>query len=314
MSFIKTELEKKAVISPIKLPGLEDYQNIFIKREDLIHPQISGNKWRKLKYNLLEAEKLGKKTLLTFGGAFSNHIYAVAAAGKEYNFKTIGIIRGEKYNPLNPTLQFAVDCGMELHYLNRSIYKNRNEKNFQEELLKKFKDAHLVPEGGSNSFAVKGCAEIINDINIEFDHICCACGTGGTLAGIAAGLNGNKKALGFSVLKGGGFLIEDVKNLIESYTGKTFTNWNINLNYHFGGYAKINYELISFINEFEKINNIKLDPIYTGKLMFGIYDLINMNYFKKEEKIIAIHTGGLQGIDGMKKKIEKVLALHSSVS
>lgn len=314
MSFIKTELEKNAVISPIKLPGLEDYQNIFIKREDLIHPEISGNKWRKLKYNLLEAEKLGKKTLLTFGGAFSNHIYAAAAAGEEYGFKTIGIIRGEKYNPLNSTLQFASNKGMELRYLNRKTYKNRNDKIFHEELLKEYPDAYLVPEGGSNTFAVKGCTEIINDINIEFDHICCACGTGGTLAGIAAGLNGNKKALGFSVLKGGGFLIEDVKNLIESYTGKSFANWNINLDYHFGGYAKINYELISFINEFEKINNIKLDPIYTGKLMFGIYDLINRNYFKKEEKIIAIHTGGLQGIKGMKKKIEKVLALHSSVS
>ena len=263
---------------------------------------------------MLEAESLGKKTILTFGGAYSNHIYAVAAAGKEYNIKTTGIIRGEKYNPLNSTLRFAVDCGMELQYLNRKTYKNRNDKDFQEELLKEFKDAYLVPEGGSNSFAVKGCAEIISDINIDFHYICCACGTGGTLAGIVARLNGNKKALGFSVLKGGGFLKEDVKNLIESYNGKTYTNWGINLDYHFGGYAKINYELISFINEFEKINSIKLDPIYTGKLMFGIFDLIKNGFFKKEEKIIAVHTGGLQGNEGMKKKIEKVLALHSTVS
>jgi len=314
VSFIKTELEKKAVILPIKLPGIEERKNIFIKREDLIHPEISGNKWRKLKYNLMEAESLGKKTLLTFGGAYSNHIYSVSAAGKEYNFKTIGFIRGEKYNPLNSTLQFAVNCGMELRYLNRKTYKNRNDKNFQEELLQEFNDAYLVPEGGSNSFAVKGCAEIINDINIDFDYICCACGTGGTLAGIVAGLNDNNKALGFSVLKSGGFLKEDVKNLIESYNGKTYTNWDINLDYHFGGYAKINYELISFINEFEIINNIKLDPIYTGKLMFGIYDLLKTGFFKKNETIIAVHTGGLQGNEGMKKKIEKVLALHSSVS
>lgn len=314
MSLINTELENSAVISPIKLPGLEDYQNIFIKREDLIHPEISGNKWRKLKYNLLEAERLGKKTLLTFGGAFSNHIYAVAAAGEEYGFRTIGIIRGEEYNPLNPTLQFAINCGMKLHYLNRSAYRNRNDKKFQEELLKEFNSAYLIPEGGSNSFAVKGCAEIINDINIDFDYICCACGTGGTLAGIVAGLNDNKKALGFSVLKNGGFLKEDVKNLIQNYNGKTYGNWDINLDYHFGGYAKINYELISFINGFEKINSIKLDPIYTGKLMFGISDLIKQGFFKKEEKIIAVHTGGLQGIEGMKNKIEKVLASHPSVS
>ena len=314
MSFIKTELEKNAVISPIKLPGFEEIKNIFIKREDLIHPEISGNKWRKLKYNLLEAGRLGKKTLLTFGGAFSNHIYAVAAAGEEYGFRTIGFIRGEEYHPLNTTLQFASNKGMKLHYLNRKTYKNRNNKNFQEELLKEFKDAYLVPEGGSNSFAVKGCAEIIGDINIDFDYICCACGTGGTLAGITVGLNGNKKALGFSVLKGGGFLKDDVKKLIQNYNGKTYDNWDINLDYPFGGYAKINYELISFINEFEKINNIKLDPVYTGKLMFGIYDLIKKGFFKKEEKIIAIHTGGLQGNEGMENKIEKVLALHSAVS
>lgn len=306
--------ESIAVIEEIKFSNSKSTVKVFLKRDDLLHPQISGNKWRKLKYNLLESERLGKKTLLTFGGAYSNHIYAVAAAGKEYGFKTIGIIRGEEYNPLNPTLKFASDCGMELHYLNRSTYRNRNNKNFQEELLKQFNDVYLVPEGGSNSFAVKGCSEIINDINIDFDYICCACGTGGTLAGIVAGLTGKQKALGFSILKDGGFLKDDVKKLIKNYNGKTYNNWDINLDYHFGGYAKINYELISFINQFEKNNNIKLDPIYTGKLMFGIYDLIKKGFLKKDKKIIAIHTGGLQGIKGMKNKIEKVLASQLSVS
>ena len=312
MSF--EELEKKAIVSPIILPGLEDYKNIYIKREDLIHPQISGNKWRKLKYNLLEAEKLNKKKLLTFGGAYSNHIYAVAAAGEEYGFKTIGYIRGEEYNPLNPTLKFAVECGMELRYLNRAEYKNRNDIHFQKKISNGNNDTYVIPEGGSNSFAVKGCAEIIGDIKIDFDYICCACGTGGTLAGIVSGLNESKKALGFSVLKNGGFLKDEVNKLIHDYNGKQYNNWDINLDYHFNGYAKINYELISFINDFEIINDFKLDPIYTGKLMFGVFDLIKNGFFKKQEKIIVIHTGGLQGIDGMKNKIEKVMEQHARVS
>lgn len=314
MKFINSDLEKNAVVQRIELPGLADYKNVFIKREDLIHPEISGNKWRKLKYNLLEAERLQKKTLLTFGGAYSNHIYSVAAAGKEYGFKTIGFIRGEAYNPLNPTLSFAEANGMELRYLNRADYKNRNNINFQNDIIKQFNDAYLIPEGGSNSLAVKGCAEIINDIEIEFDYICCACGTGGTLAGITAGLQNNRKSIGFSILKGGGFLKEDVKNLIKNYNGKEFNNWDIILDYHFGGYAKINYELINFIGDFEKTNKIQLDPVYTGKMFFGIQDLIIKGYFKKHDKIIAVHTGGIQGIEGMKNKIKKILASHLSVS
>lgn len=314
MKFINSDLEKNAVVQRIELPGLVDYKNVFIKREDLIHPEISGNKWRKLKYNLLEAERLQKKTLLTFGGAYSNHIYSVAAAGKEYGFKTIGFIRGEAYNPLNPTLSFAEANGMELRYLNRTDYKNRNNINFQNDIIKQFNDAYLIPEGGSNSLAVKGCAEIINDIEIEFDYICCACGTGGTLAGIIAGLKNTRNSIGFSILKGGGFLNEDVKNLIKDYNGKEFNNWEIILDYHFGGYAKINYELINFIGDFEKANKIQLDPVYTGKMFFGIRDLIIKGYFKKHDKIIAVHTGGIQGIEGMKNKIKKILASHLSVS
>ncbi|MBU2491064.1 MAG: pyridoxal-phosphate dependent enzyme [Bacteroidetes bacterium] len=314
MKFINSDLEKNAVVQRIELPGLADYKNVFIKREDLIHPEISGNKWRKLKYNLLEAERLQKKTLLTFGGAYSNHIYSVAAAGKEYGFKTIGFIRGEAYNPLNPTLSFAEANGMELRYLNRADYKNINSINFQNDIIKQFNDAYLIPEGGSNSLAVKGCAEIINDIEIEFDYICCACGTGGTLAGITAGLKNTRNSIGFSILKGGGFLKEDVKNLIKNYNGKEFNNWDIILDYHFGGYAKINYELINFIGDFEKTNKIQLDPVYTGKMFFGIRDLIIKGYFKKHDKIIAVHTGGIQGIEGMKNKIKKILASHLSVS
>ena len=212
--------------------------SLFIKREDLNHPFISGNKWHKLKYNIQEARRQGKNALLTFGGAYSNHIYAVAAAGKLFNFKTIGIIRGEEHTPLNPTLSFATANGMKLYYLDRKSYRNKNSPGIIKELQNKFGDFYLLPEGGTNELAVKGCSEIINKIDIDFDYICCPCGTGGTLAGLISGLNGEKFALGFAVLKGASFLKENVTSLIKSSNGNIFNNWDINLDYHFGGYAK----------------------------------------------------------------------------
>jgi len=296
-----------AVLQKIKLPGSEISTNIYIKREDKFHPAISGNKWRKLKYNLIEAKKQNKDTLLTFGGAYSNHVYATASAGKLFGFKTIGLIRGEEHLPLNPTLAFAVKNRMQLHYVNRTEYRRRYDSVFIEDVYKKFGDVYLIPEGGTNLLALKGAAEIIEDIDIDYDYICSACGTGGTLAGIIAGLNGNKKALGFPVLKGASFLNGNIKSLLEAYNGKSFDNWQLFLDYHFGGYAKINREIIDFIYEFEKLNGIKLDPVYTGKMMYGVYDLISKNYFKSGSTIIAIHTGGLQGIAGMKPKIEKLM-------
>ena len=276
---------------------------LFVKREDLNHPQMSGNKWHKLKYNLLAAKKEGYKTLLTFGGAFSNHIYATAAAGKQFGFNTIGIIRGEEHLPLNPTLSFAKQMGMEIHYIDRSTYRTKNDPNFIKFLYEKFGNFYLVPEGGTNPLAIKGVSEMITNIKIDFNYICCACGTGGTLAGLITGLKGKANALGFSILKGADFLIQNVKELIDSDKLK---NWDINLDYHFGGYAKINHQLLKFIERFERINNIVIEPIYTGKMLFGIYDLVQKGFFNKEETIIALHTGGLQGLAGMEKKIKKL--------
>ena len=296
-----------ARLEEIMLPGIDTSVKIYIKREDKFHLAISGNKWRKLKYNLIEAKKQNKDTLLTFGGAYSNHIYATASAGKLFGFKTIGFIRGEEHLPLNPTLAFAVKNRMQLHYVNRTEYRRRYDSDFIEDVYKKFGDVYFIPEGGTNLFALKGAAEIIDDINIDYDYICSACGTGGTLAGIIAGLNGNKKALGFPVLKGASFLNRNIKSLLEAYKGKSFDNWQLFFDYHFGGYAKINCELIDFIFEFEKLNGIKLDPVYTGKMMYGVYDLITKGYFKSGSTIVAIHTGGLQGIAGMTPKIEKLL-------
>lgn len=281
---------------------------LYVKRDDLNHPQISGNKWHKLKYNLISAKENGFDTILTFGGAYSNHIHATAAAGTLFGFRTIGIIRGEEYQPLNSTLSYAAKEGMKIHYVDRKTYRIKNEKEFINSLEKEFGEFYLIPEGGTNNLAVKGMSELVVRINQKFDVICCACGTGGTLAGIVAGLNGKNKALGFSVLKGGGFLINDVSELIYSTVQKGYSNWEINTNYHFGGYAKINIKLIEFVERFQAVNNIPIEPVYTGKLFYGIFDLILSGYFKKGTKILAIHTGGMQGLEGMRQQISKIKA------
>jgi 1-aminocyclopropane-1-carboxylate deaminase len=261
--------------------------NLFLKRDDLIHPEISGNKWRKLKYNLAKAKEENKSAILTFGGAFSNHITATAKACEVFGFKSIGIIRGEAYLPLNKSLQFAKDCGMELIYLNREKYRSKNISDFRFQILDFDEiNTYILPEGGANELAVKGCAEIVSEIDIDFDYICCASGTGTTIAGIASNLQPHQQAIGFPVLKGGGFLYDEIKKLIN-------VECLLMTEYHFGGYAKTTPELIKFIKEFYQEHQILLDYVYTGKLLYGIFDLISKNYFPENATIIAVHTGGV---------------------
>ena len=274
---------------------------LMIKREDLLHAEVSGNKWRKLKYNLLVAKEEGHDTLLTFGGAYSNHIHATAAAASEMGFKSIGIIRGEEHLPLNDTLKFAVRKGMRLEYMARDKYRSRNTSDSIEELQNKFGQFYHVPEGGTNKLAIQGCEEIIADTPIPFDHICCAAGTGGTVSGLIAGLDGRHQVLGFSVLKGN-FLHQTVSQLLVESKGRTYDNWQITNEYHFGGYAKIDHVLIDFIRNFWHQHHILLDPIYTGKMMYGIYDLINKGHFPAGSRILAIHTGGIQGWGGIRER------------
>lgn len=269
---------------------------LYVLRLDLNHPHISGNKWYKLKYNVEEIKKCRADVVLTFGGAFSNHIAAVAAAGKEFGFNTIGIIRGneltyKKGKEISSTIKFAELCGMKLHFVSREEYRKKDSSEFISELIQQFGNFYLLPEGGTNKLAVKGCAEITSHIDIPFDYICCPVGTGGTLAGIISSLRAEQKTKGFSVLKSGGFLKEAVQKLLTIPSLK----WNINTEYHFGGYAKYTPELLKFISDFEIQNQIPLDHVYTGKMMFGIYDLIRKDYFLKNSTIIAVHTGGLQG-------------------
>lgn len=275
--------------------------SLSIKREDELHPIISGNKFRKLKYNLEEAKCQNKKKILTFGGAFSNHILAVAGAGKEYGFETIGVIRGEELvNKIeeNPTLQKARELGMEFLFVSREAYRQKEKLSFVLDLQQKFGDFYLLPEGGTNSLAVKGCEEIVSDLDSDYTHICSAVGTGGTISGIINGSENKHKIIGFSSLKGE-FLPKDIAKFANK------ENWFINCDYHFGGYGKVTDELIHFINTFYLEHQIPLDPVYTGKMMFGILDLVHNNYFPANSKILAIHTGGLQGIIGMNKALEK---------
>lgn len=275
--------------------------SLKIKREDSIHPLVSGNKYRKLKYNILEAQELGKSTLLTFGGAYSNHIAAVAAAGEKFGFKTIGVIRGEELSTRindNPTLHFAQQNGMQLHFVSREDYRIKSDLEFINRLEEQFGDFYCIPEGGTNSLAVKGCEEIVTETDKAFDYICCPVGTGGTISGIINASSANQKILGFPALKGD-FLRKDISKFANK------SNWDLITDYHFGGYAKINKALISFINDFKAEYNIQLDPIYTGKMLFGIMDLIEKGFFDKGSKILAIHTGGLQGISGMNQYLER---------
>jgi 1-aminocyclopropane-1-carboxylate deaminase len=274
---------------------------LFIKREDQLHPIISGNKFRKLKYNLAEAKRLGYKKLLTFGGAFSNHIVAVAGAGKEFGFETIGIIRGEELQEKieeNPSLSVAQQFGMKLVFVSRDAYRLKETPEFIKEMKSQFGDFYLLPEGGTNELAIKGCEEILSEDDIEFSHICSSIGTGGTISGIINSAASHQNIIGFSSLKGD-FLQNDIAKFANQ------KNWTINCEYHFGGYGKVTNELIEFINSFYKQYEIPLDPIYTGKMMFGILDLIQKDFFPPNSKILAIHTGGLQGIAGMNLKLEK---------
>ena len=278
-----------------------DAFSLYVVREDMLHPFVSGNKFRKLKYNIQFAEINGYETLLTFGGAFSNHIAAVAVAGKEMGFHTIGIIRGEELEGKiseNPTLTFAATCGMQLHFITRESYKCKDELEFINNLKVKFGDFYILPEGGTNALAVKGCEEILENIPESADYICVPVGTGGTMAGLVKASNENQQILGFSVLKG---VFQSCE--IEKYTLKS--NFSITDEYSFGGYGKIDADLIRFMNKFKKETNIPLDPVYTGKMMYGIMDLLKKGYFKENSRIFAIHTGGLQGIAGMNQKLKK---------
>lgn len=332
-------------IKPIKSIPLETIQHPIFTQKNLIlqilrldktDAIISGNKWFKLKYNLLEAKKQKHHTIVSFGGAYSNHLHALASAGKQYGFNTIGIIRGEEYLPLNSSLYDMTQQGMKLYYINRKTYRKKHLPEFHDYLTQLItKDdpfcmaslAHnfyLMPEGGTNNLALLGASEIVSYLPYDSHYICVPCGTGGTIAGLIHGLNQSQhdapekappKVLGFAAMKGGQFLEDCIQQLLSQQDNHSEysllkTTWELFYDWHFGGFAKINPELTKFINDFEKKYKIELDPVYTAKMMYAIVSLAKENYFPPKSHIIVVHTGGLQGKRGMEKKYQTLLS-HS---
>lgn len=272
-----------------------------IKRLDLLHPEIQGNKYYKLKYNLEEARLTGHDTLVTFGGAYSNHIHATAIAARHAGMKAIGVIRGEQHIPLNPTLKAVKDLGMHLHYISRKEYRQKRSAKVLDKLKEIFGKFYLLPEGGTNLLAIKGCSEILSAEDKLNDFIAVPMGTGGTFSGLLASAAPSQTVLGFSSLKGD-FMHEEIQGLLHKFSIQPLCLWEIYTQYHFGGYAKFNRELISFITQFKNDTGIPLDPIYTGKMMYGIKDLAERGRFAANSKILVLHTGGLQGIQGFNQR------------
>ena len=271
---------------------------VFIKRDDLIHPIISGNKWRKLKYLLKEARTQNKTHLVTFGGAYSNHLLATSAAAAKFGFKSSGFVRGEEVN--NDTLFLSRLHGMNLIFTDRESYRGKQalfHKYFAND-----NEAFFIDEGGSSILGAKGCSELIDELNDSYNHIICACGTGTTAAGIINGITEHQLSSqfhGVPVLKNGEFLRKDIDAFL-----KQPSTYHLHTEYHFGGYGKVNDELIRFVKQFVTSTGILIEPIYTGKMLYALYDLAEKNYFSPGSRILAIHTGGIWGLLGMKNKFK----------
>lgn len=269
--------------------------NLYLKRDDLIHPTISGNKWRKLKFVLRDAQNKGYETLLTFGGARSNHLYATAAAGALLGMRTIGIVRGEEYtNKSTETLDFCRVQGMQLHAISREDYRRRTDLRYLEEVRGTFHNPYLIPEGGTSPLALPGVEELVLETEMQLGlkptYFAVAAGTGGTAAGI---VSASAPTLAFSALKNGGFLKNEILDLVNQNNAETYLQ--LFTDYHFGGYARHKPDLLAFMHVFEDTHGVPLEHVYTGKMLFGLYDLMEKGFFKKGETIVAVHTGGLQG-------------------
>lgn len=296
------KLLKLNVNSPLELLHDNIFEkhgvNVYVKRDDLIHPEISGNKWRKLKYNIIEAKNKNKNLLISFGGAYSNHIYALAKAGEVFGLETLGIIRGE-YDPLNPTIQFAKHCGMKLQFVSRIEYKKRYNIDYLTQLNETYPNSVIIPEGGTNPLALTGFKELIQEIPKEkADFIISPCGSGGTTAGLLAHSYDKQIIISIPVLKDSEYLKHNIIELV----GNNKHQLEFFDNYHQGGYGKINKKLLDFIEHFNNKHNILLEPIYSGKMFMAFYDLLEKGHFKPGSSITLLHTGGLQGLNGMKQR------------
>ena len=294
-------------LQKIEDPLIEEKKlRLYLKRDDLIHERISGNKWRKLKYNL-ETLKEGK--ILTFGGAFSNHVVACASICHDLNIKSIALIRGEESESLNDSLSLASDLGMQLEFISRAEYRKKEDPEFLKELKEKYGNPFIIPEGGANIQGLRGSAEMLDEINIDFDVIVSAVGTGATIAGMSMALKKEQKAIGILVLKGGEYIEGEISKLLrralsEEDALKAIKKISLNHQYHFNGYAKINDDLIHFMRTFYSQHAIKTDPVYSGKSLYALYDMIRNDQFLPGSTIVYYHCGGLQGIKGMENRYD----------
>jgi len=284
------ELEIPTPIQKIDFPGVD----LQIKREDLNHPTVQGNKWRKLKYNLLHYLEGNYKGVVSFGGAFSNHIYATAAACEKLDIPCKLFLRGYALDDHNPTIRFIRESGAEIELLTPSAYRQKTERPFSKLLTDK--NYYVIPEGGTNELGIKGAKElgeeILDQSVVAPDYVCVAAGTGGTAIGlIQAFANVKTKVLVFSSLKG-----DFLNEIIQENVGEAY--YQLKTEYHMGGYGKFNRELVDFCNAFKEVHDVRLDPVYTGKMMYGINNMINENYFNSRDKVVVIHTGGMQGVEG----------------
>ncbi|MFQ1780316.1 1-aminocyclopropane-1-carboxylate deaminase/D-cysteine desulfhydrase [Aeromonas veronii] len=271
---------------------------LWCKRDDLIHPTISGNKWRKLKYHLRHAKEHGKRHLLSFGGAYSNHIHALAAAGCQSGLRTTGIIRGEYDAVSNSTLRDARRWGMDLVFVDRQSYRRRQDPDW----LAQFDtpDTLIVPEGGSSPLAIPGVAELVGEVPFSPDLWVLPCASGGTLAGLIAGKRDREQILAIAVLKGGGFITDEVCRLHPA--AASIPGWHIALDHHDGGYAKFSPALWQWVQDFSTDTGLPLEPIYSGKAMWGLFRELAAGRIAPGSKIVFIHTGGMQGLAGLREQ------------
>ncbi len=296
-------LQRPSPITQLDEPLLADKNiQLFIKRDELIHPVIQGNKWRKLKYNLLAAAEQSANTILSFGGAYSNHLHALAAAGRLFNFNTIGIIRGERPATLNPSLQDMQAWGMQLEFISRADFRKQTSTEFIQQLKQEYGAFYLIPEGGNNAAGRQGCSELLDELDQPYDVICCEVGSGTQFSALVSGHATSSQAahnthyLGFVVMKNPA-LLQQLKDYFQQQQ-VTYSNWSLNHDYHFGGFARADDTLHAFIRQFKQQQAIQLEPVYSGKMLYGIYQLIEQDYFKPGSRILAIHGGGLQGLRG----------------
>ncbi|MDP2560870.1 1-aminocyclopropane-1-carboxylate deaminase/D-cysteine desulfhydrase [Psychrobium sp. 1_MG-2023] len=276
-----------------------NHLTLSVKRDDLIHSTISGNKWRKLKYTLLYAKEQGFKKVLSFGGGYSNHIHALAYAAKASGLSSKGIIRGE-YDPFNPTIAQARSAGMDIEFISRLEYKSRHDPAYLTQLQQKHPDHFIIPEGGTSKFALQGVAEIINELPNDVTHICTPCGSGGTTAGLLTGAKESQQIVSIPVLKKAAYLQNEIATLLG--VEQHLMQLDFIEDYHFGGYGKIQPELLTFIEDFYQDFGIILEPIYSGKMFYAIFDLIKQGFFPPGSHIVLLHTGGLQGLAGLKQR------------